>query len=159
MSLIHYFSRTQVKTPEGKIVPLSEYHRSPAPSDSLRVSTPLSFSRITFLPSWTERFDLQAVIVLEEEQTDIPEGYRTQSGKSEVQLSLNIHGKEVQLLTGLVGREAHLTGEQLGEASLMRKLMKENQELRDRIEELEFLLQGVHHRFQEKFGRGLPDSA
>jgi hypothetical protein len=105
-------------------------------------------------PSVQQGCDFIADLSLKETDSDIPENFRkSQSGQSEVYLSFPISGREVALLTGLVGRELELAGHQPEHVTKLLELYRENQELKEQLEELLFQLQEAQVRFLENRDR------
>jgi hypothetical protein len=89
----------------------------------------------------------------EKDESGWDSGKPQNSGTVRLALSLEVEGKEIALFTGLVGRTLRVLGHQPEELLSYEDLLRENQELRFRLEEFAFQV-GELQSYQREIGQG-----
>jgi len=118
------------------------------PSRGVWVRTRLDLQQVSVRQTVTDRFDFS--VLLDCEERPIGEsGEEPESGNPKITLQLPVMGKEVSLLTGLVGRAIQLYGKVPADSLSFAQLKAAYQELVEQYEELNFQLEDVRRNALE----------
>jgi hypothetical protein len=118
------------------------------PSRGAWVRTRLDLQEVRVRQTVTDRYDFS--VLLECEERPIGEsGEEPESGYPQVVLQLPVQGKEVSLLTGLVGRTLNLTGKVPADSLSFAQLKQAYQVLVEQYNELNFQLEEVRRNALE----------
>lgn len=105
------------------------------------VRTTLEIKGLQVRPSASGTYPFLLTLGLEElDATDWNSGKKPNSGNNQLQLSFEIEGKEQALFSGLLGRMIKVLGYNPGWSQSLETLVQENQELKNRLEEISFQL-------------------
>lgn len=105
------------------------------------VRTTLEISGLQVKPSASGTYPFLLTLGLEElEATDWNSGRKPKSSTNTLQLTFEIEGKEQALFSGLIGRSIRVLGYNPGWSQSLETLVLENQDLKTRLEEIQFQL-------------------
>jgi hypothetical protein len=85
------------------------------------------------------------------EKVDVGKNHTIQ--RNPIRLTFGVEGREIAVLNGLMGREISVSGYQPEESLDYEDLLRENQELRDRLEEFSFQVAELQE-FRKEIGQG-----